>query len=97
MNDKEWDKWLETIRERWRPYRDWSDKLDLRIKRLEVRTKLTLARSAYLKAQAEMRAWQGVAAGRQGEIATRAAPDDRDESGRGGRRRRRAGRSAASH
>ena len=86
MNDKEFDSWLEAARERWRPFHEWKGKIEERIQRLDVRTKLALARSAYHKAQAEMRAWQRAAAGGSGEVAVRAAPDVPDDSGKGGRR-----------
>ncbi len=87
MNDKEFDKWL---KERWRPFNEWKGKINERISRLEVRTKLTLAKSAYLKAQAEMRAWQGAAVG-QDEVGRRRArtPDGLDETAKVRRRRAR--------
>ncbi|MET0193365.1 MAG: hypothetical protein ABW200_08345 [Hyphomicrobiaceae bacterium] len=85
MNDKEFNKWL---KERWRPFNEWKGRVNERIERLEVRTKLTLAKSAYLKAQAEMRAWQGAAAGRQGEVATSAVSDASEASDKRGKRKR---------
>ena len=40
MKDKEFDRWLEAARERWRPFNEWKGKIDERILRLDVRTKL---------------------------------------------------------
>jgi hypothetical protein len=95
--NKDFERQLKVIRERWRPFNEWSDKIDERIKRLDVRTKLTLAKSAYLKAQAEMQAWQRAVSGGQGEVPVSAAPIGCDERNKSGKPRKRTGRSAASH
>ena len=90
MNDKELDRMLAATRERWRPYNEWKDRINERILRLEARTKVALAKAAYLKAHAEMRACQGAAAGRQGEMATPVALDGPEASDKGVRRGKRA-------
>ena len=90
MNDKEFNRWLEASKERWRPFHEWKGKIEERILRFNARTKLALAKSAYLKARAEMRAWHGAAAGRPGEVATGVALDGPEASDKDGRRGKRA-------
>jgi hypothetical protein len=88
MNDKEHAKWLKEV---WVPFNKWKGKIDMRVARLEVRTKLALATSAFLKAQAELRGLQGATAGRRGGAPTRVTPSGRGASEKGGRQRRGAG------